>query len=340
MSNPSTISITGATGFIGAHLVRYFAKSGYQVEAIGRQKKPPPKLLQYASYLQADIADHVPELKGDIVIHTAALASDSAMWNDFFRTNVEGTRKVYEAAKNCRLFLHLSSASVYPIFEKPLKETAANHTHFSSNYGKSKYISEQVLKAYPDTKKRFILRPRAVYGPQDRVLLPRILNLVKAKRIMAPGDLNIQISMTHIDNLIAAIEASIRFAEQENFSKKDTTIWNITDERIYTLRRVVESLLHGIYKKELPYLSLPISPLKFLAKGLHQFGVATNFTPQSLDYVTHSTILDIEKIKEDVGYQARTDFYQALPGLLNWVERVGVEQVKKGNKNLPWMEIC
>jgi nucleoside-diphosphate-sugar epimerase len=199
MSNPTTISITGATGFIGAHLVRHFSQLGYSVEATGRQKIPPIQLLQFASYLQADIAHYVPDLKGDIVIHTAALASDTASWEDLYETNVEGTKRVYEAAKNCRLFIHISSASVYPFQEKPLSETDVKQELILSNYGKSKYLSEEVLKQNQQDSNVVILRPRAVYGTGDRILLPRILKLVKMQSIIAPSALDIQDSMPHID---------------------------------------------------------------------------------------------------------------------------------------------
>lgn len=327
-----TISITGATGFIGAHLVRHFAQLDYPIEAVGRQKNPPLGLFQYADYRQADITKKMPPLAGDIIIHTAALASDSANWQDLFQTNVAGTRHVYEAATAARLFIHISSASVYPFQPTALIETAANKKQISSLYGKSKYISEQMLKAYRQEKNIAILRPRAVYGTGDRVLLPRILNLVRGQKIVAPGNLNIQVSMTHISNLIAAIEAVIAERELGSFQ-----LWNVTDERVYNLREVVENLLRGIYKKELCYQRLPVTPLRYLAKTLQYLGLANNFTPQSLDYVTRSTVLSIEKIQKDLAYTAATDFYQALPALLTWVDSVGIERVTQADRRLPWL---
>lgn len=328
-----TISITGATGFIGAHLIRHFADLGYPVEAVGRQQDPPVLLYRYADYLQADITKKVPPLAGDIIIHTAALASDSANWRNLFQTNGAGTRHVYEAATHAPLFIHISSASVYPFQPTALVETDADRQEISSPYGKSKYLSEQVLKAYRREKNIAVLRPRAVYGVGDRVLLPRILNLVRGEKIVVPGDLNIQVSMTHIDNLTAAIEAVINRKELENFQ-----VWNVADERVYKLRKVVKELLSGIYKKDLSYLGLPVAPLRCMAKTLQYLGISSNFTPQSLDYVTRSTVLDIEKIQRGLAYSASTDFYQVLPKLSSWVDKVGMERVKQADRSLPWLE--
>lgn len=326
-----TISITGATGFIGAHLVRHFAGLGYPIEAIGRQQNPPVLLYRYANYLQADITKKVPRLAGDIVIHTAALASDSANWQDLFQTNVAGTRHVYEAAIHAQLFIHISSASVYSFQPTALVETDADMQEISSPYGKSKYLSEQMLKAYRREKNIAVLRPRAVYGVGDRVLLPRILNLVRGEKIVVPGDLNIQVSMTHIDNLMAAIEAIINRKKLENFQ-----VWNVADTQVYNLRKVVVELLSGIYKKDLSYLELPVAPLRGIAKTLQYLGISSNFTPQSLDYVTRSTVLNIEKIQRDLAYSASTDFYQVLPKLSSWVNGTGLQHVKNADQGLSW----
>ncbi len=53
------VLITGATGFVGAHLVRYFSAMGFEIIALGRSLKPPKNLLKLASYISFDFEDEI-----------------------------------------------------------------------------------------------------------------------------------------------------------------------------------------------------------------------------------------------------------------------------------------
>jgi DNA-binding NtrC family response regulator len=61
---------------------------------------------------------------------------------------------------------------------------------------------------------KFILRPRAIYGINDRLILPRLLKLVKGNRILFPKHITDKISLTHISNFISAIDLCIQNSKQ------------------------------------------------------------------------------------------------------------------------------
>lgn len=332
-TQPKRIFITGATGFVGATLVRHFAARGWEVAASGRTDPPKP-LLDLARYVKADIQQDLPRQTADVVVHAAALASDSAPWADLKRANVDGTRHVFEATRDCRCFIYISSSSVYD---------SQNAIHFEdepvdyqqlSPYGRSKRLAEDwLLEQDWEGRILFILRPRAVYGVGDRVLLPRLLRLVKFGQIMAPGDMRVLSSLTHVDNLAAAVECCASLQVSENSNRQ---IFNIADAQPYEMREVVQRLLSEIHGKELTFRALPIRPLRLLANTLQAIRLPKQFTQYSLESVSKNCVLDINKIKKTAKYQPKQYFYNNLPAIARWVRQLGLERVKTAGPNLAW----
>src|SRR5436190_6123471 len=119
------IIITGATGSLGAFLIRWFSNKGHEIIGLGRTKTPPENLLKHAAYLHGDITGPLEFPMADVCIHTAAIADDKASKNNLHNTNVEGTKNVANAAKHCNMFIHVSSSSVYLHSNKLLAENMA-----------------------------------------------------------------------------------------------------------------------------------------------------------------------------------------------------------------------
>jgi len=328
------IAITGATGFVGAHLVRHFSAQGMKVIALGRQANPPKALKKFASWEQVDISKEFPNIEADILVHAAGLASDKGSYHEFYESNTRGTQKIFEAFSG-EHFIYISSASVYPTSGKILNESDTADFDTLSNYGKSKILAEQYLKENADSKKRVTaLRPRAIYGTNDRVLLPKILGLFKNHKIVVPGKMNIEISMTHISNLIQAVEKT-----KENQSKH-FEIYNVVDGQTYMLRKVVKTLIDTMFKTDAPVKELPLGLVSFLCNITDTCRIPFPITKQSLDYISKPCILDYSKIREDLGYKPNTDFYQELGRLHCWVRKQGISNVLAAKKTLPWEGLC
>jgi len=324
------IFITGATGFVGASLVRHFAATGWEVLANGRIAPPLP-LLSMAKYVQADIEKRIPVQAADVVIHAAALASDAARWDALKNANLEGTRHVFDATRNASCFIFISSSSVYSNQNSVHQEDENVDRASLSPYGRSKRLAEDWLMEQDWSKRSlYILRPRAVYGLGDRVLLPRMMRLVRFGQIIAPGDMRVLSSLTHVDNLSAAVELCI------NQHFKGTQIFNISDGQSYEMRAVVQRLLSAIHGQKLPFRSLPYWPIQALAGILGRLHLSKQFTAQSLSEVSKEKILDIQKISKTLGYQPKQDFWNALPEIVTWIHKVGLERIRKAEADLPW----
>lgn len=205
MTNPMRLLVTGASGFVGGRLVERAQEAGHETFGIGRRR------LDRADYASVDLgrvalAD-LPELpwRPDAVIHCAARATPYAPRRAYDRDNVTATRTVLDWCRRLgspRL-VHVSSSSVlYRDGDQlDLTEESPVGPTFANDYARTKAESEDVVRAYDASW--VIARPRAVFGPGDTVLFPRIIAAAKAGRVPrltgraepAVGDL------VYVDNL-------------------------------------------------------------------------------------------------------------------------------------------
>jgi len=198
------VAVTGATGFVGSHVIRRLAASGHQVRILARRMPiaalTPDKPLEV---VLGDL-DDLPALHRlvagvDAVIHVAGVikARHAA---EFHRVNVEGTRHVAvalaEASPDLRV-IHVSSL-------------AAREPGLSP-YCASKRGGEEAIQLLPNPGRLTILRPPAVYGPGDAEIFP----MFKAASLgfcTYPAARESRVSLIHGADLAAAIVAAAEAA--------------------------------------------------------------------------------------------------------------------------------
>ncbi|PWD49799.1 NAD(P)H steroid dehydrogenase [Serinibacter arcticus] len=176
------VLLTGSNGFVGARTAAAARERGWQVVGLGRAAGPATPVDAYVRHdLAAPLpADAVPG-EIDAVVHAAALASPFARPGDFVAANVHGTRHVvaWSAARGGVPLVHVSSSSVLYRDADQLDLTEDDPVTPDGEqlnaYSRSKAVAERVVAASAGPWS--ILRPRAVIGEGDTVLLPRILRL-------------------------------------------------------------------------------------------------------------------------------------------------------------------
>jgi nucleoside-diphosphate-sugar epimerase len=181
--------LTGSNGFIGARVAAEARRRGWTVVGLGRAARPATAVDRYVRH---DLGGPIPAglVPGpvDAVVHCAALASPWAHPRAFVSANVLGTRHVVRWARRHgqpRL-LYVSSSSVLYRDADQLGLTEDSPVppdrEQINAYSRTKRIGERAVEAYEG--RWSVLRPRAVFGPGDTVLLPRVV--AAARRGLLP----------------------------------------------------------------------------------------------------------------------------------------------------------
>jgi UDP-glucose 4-epimerase len=204
------IALTGATGFIGRHLLQELPKRGYRLRVLLR--RPPPMPLDSAGAVIGDLArpQNLSEaLAGvDAVIHTAGLAhAMSGLPEDDYRSlNTEATIRLAQSAHRAgaRRFVFLSSirAQCGPTAESPLTEDLPPRP--SDAYGRSKLAAEQGLAALD--LDWVALRLVLVYGPGVKGNMALLMRLARSRLPLPLAGFAARRSLLSVDNLVDAVD--------------------------------------------------------------------------------------------------------------------------------------
>ena len=313
------IVITGANGFVGASLCRYFSLRGHEILATGRQFHPNPSLLKFADYFRCDITNAFNFFNADMCIHAAGLASEHEKKELLNRVNITGTQNILNASYNCKAFVYISSSSVYDFKEFAAKETDSLLTNRLSNYGRSKLKAEEVIvNTHDNISHKLILRPRAIYGIGDRILLPQIFKLVKGKSILCPVTASVKTSITNVLNIANAIDLFIQQKE-----KPPVQTYNICDNEIYHLRNLIMNILQSFYSNKLQPFYFSKNVIKTLIKINSILHVTKQLGPLSGKAMTQNCILDTSKIRDQLNFRGIYNFDNSIEALKSWINNMG-----------------
>jgi 2-alkyl-3-oxoalkanoate reductase len=285
-----SVLVTGSSGFVGGCVSHRLRTAGWDALGIGR------RLLHADNYLRHDLIHPLSTAINrsfEVVVHAAARSSPWGRWKDFDRNNVEATRLLLDYCRNhgTPRFVYISSSSVLyrPGHQLQMTEDTPLAEKPANAYAATKQQAEMLVKEYPGAW--VILRPRAVFGPGDTVLFPRILAAAQAGRLplLVPDGPPVMGDLMFIDNLIDCV---VRAAELPTISG----VFNLTNgepvpliaflldilarlaipapRRRISVRKAmaVAALLEGFYSLFLPRVEPPITRF-----GVHVFAYSKTF---------------------------------------------------------------
>jgi len=204
--------VTGASGFVGSHLVKRLLAEGVEVACLVRATSRRRWLEGLDVEMRlADLRDApAPRLRGavagvDIVFHVAGLlrARTAAEYHEI---NERGTARLLEAARcacpNLRRFVYVSSlAAVGPTRgAEPLIESAPPRP--ISGYGTSKLAAERLVLVRGRRVPATVVRPPAVYGPRDTSFLSLFATAQRWGVAPLIGPPSKELTLVHVGDLV------------------------------------------------------------------------------------------------------------------------------------------
>lgn len=312
------IAITGASGFIGSHLIDSLLERGWKIRALIHLTPPHRPEIEAVRGEINQVKDLRSLCDGaDWVFHLAsAMGSAQLKANEFYRINVEGTKALLRAAKEAGIkrFIHISSAGVLGAVSSGVIADEQYPPHPITIYDQTKAMAEAF--ALHEAKKGLdvvIVRPGWVYGPRDRRTL-KLFRAIKKKFFFFVGDGQGRQTPIWIGDLIQGLMLA---AEKG----KKGEIYHLAGSEILTVKEMVEKIAQAMQVK-LTSLHLPSLPLKLVALAFDRLGLWLHrempINSSRLSFFLHSKPLAIEKAKKELGFKPKINFRTGLSLTVNW----------------------
>jgi nucleoside-diphosphate-sugar epimerase len=309
--------VTGATGFIGSHLVDALVRQGFEVHCIVRDTAKL-RFLEGANVnlIKGDCSDFKSledAVKGfDYIFHLAGVTKASRD-EDYFAANAAATGNIIKAVvennPEVKRFVHLSSLAAAGPSPDGALLTEDMPSEPVSVYGRSKLQGETLAYAAKGRIPVTIIRPPAVYGPRDRDLLV-FFKMVKSGIVPYWG--KSYYSFIYVDDLINGIilSAQSREAAGEIFYMTDGNVYSSDD----IIAAISEALLKTPIKLSIPKFVMPL--LGLVSEKIKGAGI---INADKIRELRHSFwVCSGQKAVEKLGFEPKVKIKEATVWTADW----------------------
>lgn len=324
--------VTGGSGFLGRHLVEKLVARGCDVVVFDLR----PYVHEDASRASrvssrtgtiTQLGDVVSACRdADVVYHCVSAdpldnRNEELMWS----VNVEGTKKVIEACKQCNVerLVFVSSASV--VFEGKhmidADESKPYPTKFTDYYSRSKAEAEKlVLAANRESLRTCALRPSSIFGERDPALVPRLVEAGRAgKTKYIIGDGKTKWEFTYVGNIAdACIKAGENLAPGSPVAGQAYFITN--DETTLFWEQcgvILDGLGYPVPSVPIPFvvcyaIAVLIEFTLFLLSPMFRLKRPPSLSRQRVVLTTSHRQLSCAKAKRDFGYEPKVSMEEGM----------------------------
>jgi len=314
------VLVTGATGFIGRHLVGPLSKT-CSLRCLVRKSSDITPLkdlnveIVYGDLLVKDSLG--PALDGiDLVYHLAGEVY-SRRKSDYYKGNVLATQNLLKACevKETKRIIFLSSTAVYRLPTARTLLTEESECKPISIYGKTKLDAEELIKN--SNIPWVIIRSTVVYGPHQPSVVNRFfIQALVAKKIYVIGDGNNLRSLCFIQNLIDGL---LLLADQQDISQ-ETFIFS--DNSPFTLNEIIVAA-SSVTEQKIKIIHLPdilgdmSGTIYNLLGRLFKLYLIELY---SIKLMQKNTGYDITKAKTEIGYNPRVVLVEGIRSTAEWIK--------------------
>lgn len=320
------ILLTGATGFLGFRTLERLVQLSNvrKIVATGRSLRKSREILNpKVEYVLGDLKDKLfvsTILKDiDIVINTASLSSPWGLEDDFYLANVLTQKHIISSSEilGVKRFIYISSPSIYYNGEDRImvKEKDPLPTRFVNNYSKTKREAEVLLEN--SNLNYIILRPRAIIGRGDTVIMPRLIKAHSDGRLKIIGNGENKVDLTSVNNVVESIILSMNAPD-----KALNNAYNITDRNPVSLWTSINSVLKGIGKEQVnKTVNFRVAYFAaFLMEWLSRWITKKepSLTRYSVGVLSKNFTLDVSKAENLLYYNPVITTEESIEEFINW----------------------
>jgi nucleoside-diphosphate-sugar epimerase len=325
---PDTCLVTGASGFVGGHIVERLVRDGHRVRGLVRTTSDVSLLEKLGVELAyGDLTDAASVSRSvdgcRYVLHCAALVSDWATIEEIRQVNVGGTRNVLDAsaAASVERLVHLSTTDVYGYpGAGPIDETHPAG-RFRNWYAQTKLEAEQEVRRMARAE-FVILRPATVYGPRSDEVVGEIAAAIRRRQMLLIDGGRAIAGLTYVANVADAAALALRAetAAGETF--------NVTDGLPVTWRQFVDDLADGLGCPRARW-SLPYRAAYGLAFSLeHGYRLIRKTTGARLPALLSRQAVHVlgrdqdfsnSKARTSLGWEPHVDYRTGMEAVLEWL---------------------
>jgi len=317
------VLITGASGFVGYHLIEEALKNNLEVTAAVRKSSSIDHLKGFGiRYIYPDFTDIVSlasdlkEKRYDYIIHAAGItkARSQKEYNDVnagYTHNLAAA--VLESGIDLKKFVLMGSlAAVGPLNDLTGVITEKTVSHPITSYGRSKLLAEEKLKAFTGLNYN-ILRPTGVYGPRDRgifIFFKQVANGIEPYI----GRVQQQFSFIYVKDVAQAAIKALYAGNCQTF--------NLSDGCFYDRYRLANTIKNVLNQKTIK-IHLPVNFVKFIAHIAEKYGSLANkaviLNVEKLSELTAvNWYCDITRAKAILGFNPGYDLKSGVAETLDW----------------------
>lgn len=316
------VFITGTLGFIGSALAERYRSLGADVRGV--DVRGAPDLGVVAGDIRRPGLWQRHAEGCDLVIHCAALVTNTAPLEPSWQVNVLGTRRALDAAVRggARRLLHFSSVRAFSdtAFPDGVDETWPVHPD-GNPYVDTKIASEQVVfQAHAAGEvAATIVRPGDVYGPGSRPWTVLPVELLRSGLVALPAMGRGVFSPVYIDDLVDGVVAA---AEHPDAAGE---VFTLTGGEAVTTREFFGHYSRMLGKRPPPGLPTPVvvalAGAQSTAARLRR--APTEQTPATVRYLARRGTYSIAKARRVLGYAPRVDLAEGMRRTEAWLRAHG-----------------
>jgi dihydroflavonol-4-reductase len=304
--------VTGATGFVGSAVARALVGAGWQVRALVRAGSDRRNLQHLAVEMVAgDLADAAALDRAladcQALFHLAADYRLGALEpQQLYRTNVEGTRNILDAARRSAVSRVVYTSSVatigLPADGAPgTEETPVALADMIGHYKRSKYLAEQLVCSATQTGTAVVIvNPSTPVGPGDLKPTPTGRMVLDAASGRMPAYVDTGLNIVHVDDVAAGhLLAFHRGRAGERY---------ILGGEDMMLREILAAIALLVGRKR-PRIRLPhaaVLPVAYASEALARItGRSARITLEGVRMARKRMFFSSAKAVRELGYQWR-----------------------------------